>query len=176
MQRRLMLDIETLGIAPGCIILSIGAVEFNRDGILKEFHVKIDPIDAERCGLIAQASTVMWWLTQPKEAQDALSQGDIRSLQGALIEFIGAFDWQGLQVWCNGASFDYPILQAAFKAVQLKAPWAYYNEMDHRTMKNLLGKAEMKKLTAKATLKHDALDDARTQALTLNNVFNKLGI
>ncbi len=62
------------------------------------------------------------------------------------------------------------------EAVQLKAPWAYYNEMDHRTMKNLLGKTEMKKLTAKATLKHDALDDARTQALTLNNVFNKLGI
>ena len=62
MQRRLMLDIETLGIAPGCIILSIGAVEFNRNGILKEIPVKIDPIAAERSGHIPHDTKATSWL------------------------------------------------------------------------------------------------------------------
>lgn len=173
--RHIMLDIETLGIKPGCIVLSIGAVEFDHTGITKEFIVHIDPQDAERCGLSAEAGTVMWWLSQSKEAQDALSTGTPRALQGALIDLVHAFDWNDVKVWCNGASFDFPILQAAFAAVGMKAPWAYYNEMDFRTLKNFYSKSTFKRMQVQPELAHDALEDARAQALTTGVLLANFG-
>lgn len=170
----LMIDIETLGTNPGCVILSIGAVEFHSEGITSEFHAHIDPRSACNAGLTIEPDTVMWWLGQTQEAQKKLVEADTVSLHDALEAFVDTFEWKDLRVWANGASFDFPILKAAFDAVGRSIPWAYYNETDYRTLKNIVGKSVFDTLRVSPTTAHDALADARAQALTTLNIINWL--
>ena len=62
--RHLMLDIETFGTTPGCVVLSIGAVEFDLDGIKGEFHAHIDVDSSTALGLKVDARTEKRWLEQ----------------------------------------------------------------------------------------------------------------
>ncbi len=172
--RDIMLDIETLGTAPGCVILSIGAAEFSATDILNTFHVHIDPTDSVDNGLIIEPATVMWWFDQSKAAQSAITSAKWETLLDALNAFIKAFDWTEKRVWCNGAAFDFPILNAAFKKLGLKAPWPYYNEMDMRTLKGLVGKDAIQACKVVPTIAHDGLADAVAQAKTLQNVFAEI--
>ena len=170
--RHLMLDLETLGTTPGCVVLSIGAVEFDLDGIKSEFHAHIDVDSSTALGLKVDARTVMWWLDQSKEAQNALLQADPFPIHDVLDALSDTFDWKDLKVWANGASFDFPILEAVYKAAHRTVPWKYYNQMDFRTMKNLVPKDSYELLRARPGTAHDALDDARAQASTLINIIN----
>src|SRR3972149_12090628 len=68
-----------------------------------------------------------------------------------------------IEVWCNGASFDLAILETAYSNVMLPHPWKFYNEYDYRTMKRTF---RVPKPPFQGT-KHNALHDARTQALHL---------
>lgn len=174
MQRNLMLDIETFGTQPGCVVLSIGAVEFDETGVTHEFHAHIDPGSAVAAGLTIDPNTVMWWLEQDKAAQTALLQAERHPLHDVIQAFIHTFEWDGLKIWANGASFDFPILKHAIEAAGFKQPWAYYNEMDYRTVKNLVPKNVFKLLKVEPTIAHDALDDARAQAQTLLGLLNHL--
>lgn len=173
--RHLMFDLETLGTKPGCVVLSIGAVQFDNAGnITGQFHAHIDPVSAVEAGLKIEPETVMWWLDQEKKAQEALLQADKHPLADAVNAFIDTFEWRDMKVWANGASFDFPILTAAIEAVGLKAPWAYYNEMDYRTMRNIIGKDELRLLRVLPEIAHDALCDARAQVQTLSNIFRHI--
>ena len=170
--RHLMLDLETLGTTPGCVVLSIGAVEFDLDGIKSEFHAHIDVDSSTAFGLKVDARTVMWWLDQSKEAQNALLQADPFPIHDVLDALSDTFDWKDLKVWANGASFDFPILEAVYKAAHRTVPWKYYNQMDFRTMKNLVPNGSYELLRVRPGTAHDALDDARSQASTLINIIN----
>ena len=90
--RHLMLDLETLGTTPGCVVLSIGAVEFDLDGIKSEFRAHIDVDSSTALGLKVDARTVMWWLDQSKEAQNALLQADPFPIHGVLDALSDTFD------------------------------------------------------------------------------------
>lgn len=67
----IMVDIETLGTKPGCVILSIGAVQFNpfSDELGQEFYNNINADDAERKGFFKDARTVDWWSKQSPESR-----------------------------------------------------------------------------------------------------------
>lgn len=168
-QTQISIDIETLGVTPGCVVLSIGACEFDDDGdILRTFQTHIDVEDSVEHGMHIDASTVIWWLMQSKEAQDAITKAATVPLDLALIAFAEAFAWADKRVWCNGAAFDFPILAAAaHKKVGMKVPWAYYDEMDMRTIKGLCTKAEWNNFKVAPTLAHDGLADAIAQAKTI---------
>lgn len=170
--RHLMLDLETLGTHPGCIILSIGAVEFDLDkrAITGRFHAHVDPQDAEDLGLRAEAGTVMWWLGQKQEAQQALLGAEQHGLAEVLNAFVDTFDWSDMKVWANGASFDFPILKRAFEVVGRDLPWHFYHEMDFRTVKNLVSKEDFDRVRVRPALAHDALEDTIAQAETLMNI------
>lgn len=169
-----MLDLETLGTSPGCIVLSIAAVEFTQTELVGSFHTHIDIESCYQAGLTLEPRTVLWWLDQSKDAQNAILQAKTAPLAQALKDFKKRFVWNDLKVWANGASFDFPILKAAHDAVGTVIPWAYYNEMDHRTMKNIIPRSIYKGLQVKPDLAHDALSDAIAQAQTLQNIFHWL--
>lgn len=58
-----MLDLETLGRGPGCVILSIGAVTFNPfgEGYKHEFTCNIEPEISKQLGFTVDPDTVAWW-------------------------------------------------------------------------------------------------------------------
>jgi hypothetical protein len=64
----LMIDIETLGQEPGCVITSISAVQFDltTGKIDKEFHENISINSCLKKGLVIESETFIWWLDQPE--------------------------------------------------------------------------------------------------------------
>lgn len=171
---KIMLDLETLGVNPGCVILSVGAVRFDNSGILNEFHAHIDLESACSAGLVIEPSTVMWWLKQSEAARNNLTQSD----REGLCDVLGRFsDWVGdakVEIWANGASFDFAILKSTCEAVGMSVPWQFWNERCFRTLKNLVSKEIYAALSVQPTVAHDALADARAQALTTINLLNHL--
>ena len=74
MTERVMVDIETLGREPGCVVVSIGAVEFGY-GIKDELDLDVAPTSCQRAGLDIDAETLAWWLTQGEAARSQLLGG-----------------------------------------------------------------------------------------------------
>lgn len=172
----IMIDIETLGTKPGCVVLSIGACEFSDKGVSKEFYASINPESCTQWGLTIEPRTVLWWFDQSQDARDFITKGKRVDLDIALAELKAAFKWKGKNVWCNGASFDFPILTAAHDAVGHNVPWEFWSQNDYRTIKNIVGRDVFEACKVEATVAHNALADAVSQANTLINMAKYLEI
>lgn len=156
-----MIDIETLGKKPGAAVLSIGAVMFGAAGLGETFYA---PVLLQSCidvGLTIDPETVAWWMKQSDEARAAAFVADAAPLKVVLMCFTEWFVAQKARYpWCHGATFDVPILDAAYEACGLQAPWKFYDVRDTRTLYDLAGvKVDRSKGTH-----HNALDDAHAQA------------
>ena len=172
-----MLDLETLGTSPGCLVLSIGAVFFNRKtGMLgKEFYCVIySGNQAKKYGLIASQSTLDWWKKQSSEARTVITMANRLSTSDKLPIALNKFaefmqtskgGISNVKVWGNGADFDQPILAKCYDVAGLVKPWEFWNSRCFRTMKALLPKPV--NITKRTGVYHNALDDAKTQALYL---------
>lgn len=161
-----MIDLETLGTTPGCVILSVGAVFFDRDGLGDEFYKVIHTPSCSAAGLHTDPDTVAWWDKQSIEANkvrsDAMLDGG-STLKSVLEEFTAFIKRDtNIKIWGNGADFDNPILACAYKAAGLKLGWAPYNGRCYRTFKNLYKETKMDE---RVGTYHNALDDAKNQAL-----------
>jgi 3'-5' exoribonuclease Rv2179c-like domain len=136
-----MLDLETLGTTPGCVILSIGAVAFDSTAVFSTFEVLIDPRSCQRAGLTIDADTVMWWLGQEEAARAAFFQEPAIPLNVALEQFsfwMNASE-RPARLWSKGPSFDAAVLAAAYRAVRLDVPWDFRQERCVRTILDLMG-------------------------------------
>ena len=164
-----MLDIETLGTTPGAVILSIGAVEFDTTGLGKVFYAAIDIASCLTAGLVADSDTLNWWLQQSPAARADAFRGET-ALKPALIDF---FEWMRItgadRVWANGASFDFPLLSAAYRAAGLQVPWRYSNERCFRTLAALWPVEKVANANP-----HNALFDARAQAQRASAILAEL--
>lgn len=164
---RVMLDLETLGLEPGCAILSIGAVRFGTDGLGEEFYTVVDVESCQDAGLSIDADTLDWWLGQDEAAREVLRGGV--ELRKALESFSRWFA-DAEELWANPPAFDCMILGAAYDAVEITRPWEYYEQRDARTVRKLpcaVG-VEMD------GVEHNALDDATHQAREVAGTLRRL--
>lgn len=155
--RRVMLDLETLGLDPGCVILSIGAAEFDADGVGETFFRNVSLVSCDDAGLEIDANTLEWWLGQDEHVQDQLVGGE--ELTEVLHDF-AAFVDEADEIWANAPSFDCAILAHAYDACNAPVPWEFYQERCFRTLKNMPGAVEIDREGDH----HNALDDAVHQA------------
>lgn len=138
-RKHVMIDIETLGVSPGCIVHSLGVVTFELDSQCESINSSQEVIfsidEQERKGLLADENTLKWWrkrkaeleaIKDPtnaqtdllKETQHALKdyrfQTGLREIYSAIEDLkkilSGADGW----ILCKGASFDFPILEYFF--------------------------------------------------------------
>ena len=169
--RHIMLDLETLGTKPGSVILSIGAVLFDpKTGELGEtFYSVISLFSSREAGLTVDPNTQAWWDKQSDDARSVLSSSKNPACP-TLTQVLTFFkEWvqehtiekQNRLIWGNGASFDVPLLDAAYASVGLTPPYDYWGNMCYRTMKNLYRDVVPPK---REGTHHNALDDARYQA------------
>lgn len=172
-QPHCMTDIETLGTKPGSIILSIGAVAFGRHGLAAEFYTPILETSCRHHGLTADESTLNWWAQQSQEARDAAFNDPAAvALDYALQRFHEWYtDQQFKRVWCHGATFDVPLLEAAYRAIGQTPPWAYNEARCTRTLYDLAGISPDRS----KGVHHNALNDAKVQADAAVAAINKLG-
>jgi len=174
-----MLDLETLGTKPGCAIVSIGACVFDVDGVHDKFYRAINV--TKKFGLQPLAldpGTVSWWMGQSPEARAVFSDPERVSTYDAILDFKNWWITQAplnLHVaeflWCHGATFDAPILEAVYNAIDDVPPFKFYNVRDTRTLYAL---ADVYPDRAKGT-HHNALDDAVGQAEAVIKSYEVLG-
>ncbi len=163
-----MVDLETTGRRAGCGILSIGAVAFSPGKKLGEEHYAVVRLaSCEEAGLHSDAGTLQWWSEQKKEAKEVLRLSGLKKYSKPLREELEAFNaylsrfGADVRVWGNGSDFDNAILYAAYAAVGLEPAWKFWNSRCFRTLKGLHPAVPM----ARGGTHHNALDDAKTQAV-----------
>jgi len=162
-----MIDLETMGTRPDAPIVAIGAVAFDANGVIDTFYRVVSLSSAVSAGAVISPDTVMWWLQQDDAARAALVANDgcdPWAIDAALIDlrpFIEDFADAG--VWGNGATFDNVILSEAYKRSSWETPWQFWKDKCYRTVKGMYPEVKLER----SGTHHNALDDARTQALHL---------
>lgn len=165
----LMIDLETLATTPDALILSIGAVFFDRDqpGKLgEEFYqrIMVDQKHGRICG-----ETLSWWM----ERRAAWPAGDAVHLVHALsnfVRFVG--DPARLRIWGHGADFDPPILHSAYLACGMDRPWGKGQVRDTRTLFDLAGFKWSTEGPREGV--HHALEDAKAAARAVQEAMQKM--
>lgn len=152
-----MVDIETLGTEPGCVILSVAAVRFNLEtGVISDRFMKVVDIDScIKLGLGVDGGTLTWWFNQSEEAREHLKgkSNTIKSVLHSLSQFFRFGD----QVWGNSARFDLGILADAYGKIGYELPWQFWNERDVRTLVSF--KPEVKNEVVFEGEPHNPIDD-----------------
>lgn len=172
----LMIDFETLGTGADSIVVSMGAVGFNKAGIICEKLFEFDLLDQQILGRSFTASTLKWFMKQSDQAR-AVFNSENKKLK--IAEFFGEFErfcldglqsqnerFDELKPWGNGANFDISILEDMYRRHHTLRdegiPWKFWNVTCFRTF-NLLTKCKDMHKRPQGT-HHSALDDARYQA------------
>lgn len=167
-----MLDLETWGLQPGCDLRSIGAVVFDpfHGSLGGDFYVNTN--SGAQWGLVRDAGTVAWWEQQSAAAKAAFNR-DIWPLDTALELFSNWMrEVQCSRLWAMGPNFDVSILEAVYLAVGKKVPWHYRAPRCVRTMIDLAGIGKPPIIGTE----HNALDDAKSQALHVIEAYKVLGL
>jgi exodeoxyribonuclease VIII len=195
-----MLDLETLGTAPGSVIVSIGACAFAPGMEEKEWRrFETAPISVASCqavGLTVDKATVEWWKGQDAEARAVVVAAEAGG--AACCHIVGALQgfafWlrelpqaagldahspqaglcgrpPGLRIWGNGSDFDNVLLGVAYAKAAVPLPWRYSRNRCFRTMKNEFGSVLEPEFQG---TKHAALADAIHQARWLQSIWKYL--
>ena len=162
-----MLDLETMGTKSNSAIISIGAVEFNiQTGETgREFYRNISLQSCIDIGLKVDADTIMWWMEQSQAARKSLTEGEVISIQQALIDF-KEFCNKEYQIWGNSARFDLGLMQDAYNKANIDIPWDFRKERCVRTLVSF--NPEIKNNLEFTGTAHNALADCYHQIKCCN--------
>ncbi len=173
----IMVDIETLGSKENAVIISIGVMAFDLDSDVT-VSAKWNVIAESNYDRSINPKTVMWWLQQSKEAQDALVIPEPIGLDDALLNLSKFFELHLTDkggVWANGATFDISILRNAFNQHSIPIPWQYRQEFCMRSLRHFGKKVGLVYSTYKeGNSNHDALADVEIQVRYVKDVYARL--
>lgn len=190
-----MVDLETGGTVAGCAVFSIGAVYFDpiTGSLGDEKYIIVRDLNREQERLYGlhystqgENSTMAWWAKQSPEARAIFGPSgdwaapdchpDAVPLDQAIIQlhdFVLGGPRRNVRVWGNGADFDNPIIAVAARQAGVKHPYAPFNGRCYRTIKELCPDI---KIERDKGIHHNALADAKNQALHMARVVQRLGI
>jgi hypothetical protein len=172
MNNEIMIDIETLGVRPGAVILTIGAIKFDRVGTIKQieqmdtFYRRIQITSCEEVGLTTEQDTINWWHKQDKQVfYETIENPDRVPIKQALIDFS---EWFGDSkiVWANSPNFDCVMVEDAMNRCGLQVPWKFWNLRDCRTIFDI-GGVRLKDFNNKQC--HNAIQDCYVQISALKH-------
>jgi len=172
MAKHLMVDLETLATTPNAAILTIGAVTFdpNSNQIYNEFYRRVELESLDALDTYIDNATLEWWSKQDQAAQDEAFDPEGREpIENVLGDFY-KFCMGSNRSWSHGAAFDIVILEYYFRKINKPFPWNFWDVRDTRTLFDLGMDPEMPQAN-----KHNALEDARRQAIGVQNMCKKLG-
>ena len=171
----IMLDIETLGTCPDCVVLTVGAVKFNPyvlGDIGEGLYCKPDVDDQIVKGRIVREDTMDWWSQQAADVREEALGTEGRIAVEDMLKQLNRFLVGADTVWAQGTVFDIGILEHLYKQYGMVANWQYWQISDSRTIFKVHGDPRVK---GKEGL-HNALEDCVSQAQAVQKIFNKSGI
>ena len=170
---RLMLDFETLDVAECPVILSMGVVVFNENGIVDCFFEKIDQHSCLDLGCTVSIDTLLWWEQQTEAARAAAFGGktNIGYAMGMLVDLYKKYECE--EIWSKGAIADIRWTNNILDKLGLQKPWKFWEEMCFRTYLKYSPKVDFQPVGEA----HNALDDAINQAkhwIEIRNEINEV--
>lgn len=179
------LDLETFGTKATSVVTNIGAVAFSTNG--KEHFVFDNALNIQEqldIGRDVTESTIKWWLKQSEAARNKVAivqefpENYNINVLTAFTEFCAATkEIDGsLTVWGNGSDFDNAVLLNVYDTYGLPRPWLHYENRCYRTIKALANSIGKPIDWVSPTVAHDALSDARAQALNAIVALKVLGL
>lgn len=185
----IMMDLETLGLHPGCVVLSIAAIRFDPCGGMPEivtvdgqpqvpgaFYQVVDKESCLRHGLVTDPEVETWWETQDADVRAAVFEVEGAPLAETAERFSEWFGDPREPVWAHGASFDQPIWDAACRAAGTTPPWHFRSVRDSRTLVDLAYPKGSPPQRIGAYPRHHALFDCYRQIGMVQSCFRKLGL
>ena len=176
MANHAMIDLETLGTKPDCVVLTLGAIKFNpftTDEPDNGIYQKLDVDEQVAFGRSQDESTLEWWGKQPKNIQDEAftDEGRITLEQTTteLNKFLVGVD----VIWAQGPAFDIVILENLYQQINKPIPWNFWQIRDSRTLFSLLPQDPRKAIRQEA---HNALADCYFQAKCVQKAYKDLKV
>ena len=160
----IMLDIETLDVAPTAQLLQIGAVNILKPHL--DFGIEISIQSQQDYFTTVSLDTVDFWQGLPEEVKKRVLYGQYH-VQEALRWFARWLP-KNARLFCYGASFDFPILHHHYHMNGLELPWNY---RDLRCFRTIYEQHREHFAKAKAEMGHDALSDAKAQAQVFRAIY-----
>ena len=180
-----MLDIETLGTGIHSLVVSIGAVRFRLDSTddldtirddARSFYAVLDTEDQRYRGRVDDPDTLAWWTKQSDEARQVLTDPS-EDTAGALERF-SEFCRGVKRIWGNGNTFDNAIIRDLYRTYEQDYPVDFWADLDMRTLKYLWNKLTNWRSKNEPKIRigehHNALDDARSQVLQIQQMYREL--
>lgn len=169
-----MLDLETMSTAPNAAIVQIGAAIFDPagDGITEEFERTIALQSSVMAGGHIDPKTVAWWRDRPFPTRLSIERS-AEPLHVALFLF-SVWLPKDARIWANGAAFDPPVLESAYRGCGVELPWHYRNVIDMRTVLWLAESMCGWKKPEHGEAAHTALADAIDQVAVVQSAYRAL--
>lgn len=174
MTTAVMLDLETLGTRPDCVIMTLGAVKFDPFNPDREpgpgIYLKMDIEEQLAMGRTVDDSTIEWWAQQDAkvrtEAWEGGERNNILELKQELNRFLVGVD----DIWSQGPVFDIAILEDLYRSQKWGFPWYFWQIRDSRT----LFKVVNHRLEPGRDQVHNALLDCVYQAEAIQIIYKQL--
>jgi len=134
-----MIDLETLGVEPDSVIMTLGAIKFDpfadtepHSGLYLRGDVEEQ---TEKFNRSIDDNTLAWWSKQDQAIQDEAfgehtDRVGVQEMLKQLNKWAVGLDY----IWCQGPTFDFVILQSLYKEAQKPVPWNYWQIRDSRTL------------------------------------------
>lgn len=165
-----MLDLETLDTRPTSMILSVGAVTFDKHQIYEKFYSIVKLSNNTMGKFTVSADTLSWWFLQLEALREFSNPSN--SLEDTLFAFKDFYkSCECEALWGNGSRFDNTILENAYDVMGIEKPWSYRHDMCYRTIVSRFPKLD---IPFNGT-RHSAINDAEYQAqylIALNSKYS----
>ena len=172
-----IIDIETLGTRQNSIILTIGAIKFNRYDKLKplkeyeSLYMRIRRDSCEDIGLQTDSDTIEWWSRQSEDVrneafEDSPDRIPIKEALLKLSNFIRDCEY----FWSQG-SLDEKVLEFAYITCEMSIPWRYWKYFDSRTLFHVM-QINIRNIDHGLELRHNSLVDCYRQLIGMYYAFN----
>lgn len=175
--KHFMIDLETLGLKPGCQILTVACARFDDNNIYEKFYKRIDLKDYNHYDLTVDSSTLNWWKRQDKKVYDeAFTEQPRESLYNVMYELrefiVKASEGGNIYIWSHGKEFDIPIVEYTFNLLDLDIPWKFWNTRDTRTLFHFMN-IDYRNITIESEFsQHHALYDVERQIAAVQKCYS----
>lgn len=166
-----MIDLETFGTKPDCVITSLGVIKFDPytdtepyDGL----YLKLDIDEQNELNRSVDDDTMAWWGKQEASVRnEALSEEGRTNLTEALSQINKSLVGVD-KIWAQGPVFDIAILEHLYRQLNTPTPWNFWQIQDSRTLFNLMPVDPRKAIQEDL---HNALADCYYQAKCVQQTF-----
>jgi hypothetical protein len=172
-----MIDLETLGVEPNSVVMTLGAIKFNPfsdEEPHSPLYLRGDVQEqSDKLGRSIDENTLAWWSKQSQQIQDEAFGDHDRVTTDDLTKQLNKWCVGLDYIWCQGPTFDFVILQDLYKNIGKPVPWNYWQIRDSRTLFAMMPQDPRKQIQEQL---HNALADCYYQAKCVQQSYKHFGV